>query len=1181
MSQLSNFLAEQILMEESKIKKTVVVYVGRFQPMHKGHFKTFQHLQKKFGKKDVYIGTSNKTEKGRSPFNFKEKVKIMTTMFGIPKSKIVQVKNPYNPQEVLKRFNKDTTAFVTVVGQKDASRLSHKYFQKYDGKPTEGYEDRGYLYVAPMQGGAISGTEVRQGLSMGSDDQKEKFFKDRAYGKFNKTIFQMVSDKLSEGLFVPKETIEEYMMEISTGGLNGLDVDDGPNFFIPNYKTFRRVAADRAAKLGYTVVNMIGDEKFEDYYEHPEYPDGPQTAVSYFPAGVIGTMTPNNQVDIYSSGAYSNWYKHVTRKAAMVGYDVIKKLDIEKDDKEQSTDDAKGAKDLEKEFEASLTEMIKLPVKVGDTILMGRFKNKKVVIKTIGKDEHGMPTINGKKVVTFRLMKEGFKVELEESCDRPMKGETEQQFRTRCFGVNPLAQPPKGLMKMGEEELDERSKGKLRPADLLRRKAAMAGKRAAIARRRARTMKRRKPLAKLKKIAYKKAYLQVYDEFMKDLFPGKKKSDLSIQQAKVVHKNVLRKKGRVRKRAKFRFLPALRAKEADKFDGKEAARIPRKKGQHRQSSSHSDLYTDENPKGTIKGLKFATVKDAQKSVSKIKSSGKSHAHKIQAAVAMEQRAKEMGKKSQAAVYRAYINKMKKKTKAKNETLGYPSKEDMKVIKKRLTKARNNTDSNQEYQYDPINEVNDFFYMDFKKYVYKNRGKINKLFKGLSPEKKKEYLERLYVKLFKSPTYRMADKDIKGKGGELHNKLKKDRVVKEEMIMEGGAYGHMNHPFDSEVNLTFGQLKDIVNRALDGTLENTREKTDGQALAISWRDNRLVAARNKGHLKNKGENALDIKGVSDKFQGRGGLSDAYNFAMRDLSKAISSLSEKQREKVFKGGACFMNLEVIYPTSVNVVPYGQALLVFHGTMEYNEEGVAIGENQGAARVLAGMIKQVNQNVQSSYTIEGPPVVKLPKSQDLSKKKSVYSGKIKRLQKKYNLKDTDGVAEYHQAFWENYVDKKSPTTLDNKTKMGLVKRWAFFDKKFRLDRKNIVDAKTLDWAKKTDKEKHSKIAKDNIRPFEDIFLGLGAEVLQFVSSALTVNPDKAIRDMKKKLDKTIKDVRKSGDEKKIQKLKLELQRLNSIGGAKKIVPNEGIVFTYNGKTFKLTGTFAPLNQILGIFF
>ena len=41
----------------------------------------------------------------------------------------------------------------------------------------------------------------------------------------------------------------------------------------------------------------------------------------------------------------------------------------------------------------------------------------------------------------------------------------------------------------------------------------------------------------------------------------------------------------------------------DKVD--EAPRIPRKKGQHRGSKSHSDLYTDENPKGTIKGLKFA------------------------------------------------------------------------------------------------------------------------------------------------------------------------------------------------------------------------------------------------------------------------------------------------------------------------------------------------------------------------------------------------------------------------------------------------------------------------------------------------------------------------------------------------------------------------------------------------
>ena len=92
---------------------------------------------------------------------------------------------------------------------------------------------------------------------------------------------------------------------------------------------------------------------------------------------------------------------------------------------------------------------------------------------------------------------------------------------------------------------------------------------------------------------------------------------------------------------------------------KKGGRIPRKKGQKRKSSKHSDLYTDEDPKGTIHGLKFATVKDAEASVRKIKSSGRKHAHKVQAAVAMEQRAKAAGKKSAAAVYRRYINSVKK------------------------------------------------------------------------------------------------------------------------------------------------------------------------------------------------------------------------------------------------------------------------------------------------------------------------------------------------------------------------------------------------------------------------------------------------------------------------------------------------------------------------------------------
>ena len=136
------------------------------------------------------------------------------------------------------------------------------------------------------------------------------------------------------------------------------------------------------------------------------------------------------------------------------------------------------------------------------------------------------------------------------------------------------------------------------------------------------------------------------------------------------------KKGDVKKFAstKHKGLP-------DKKEVKEESnpRIPRKKGQPANSKKHSDLYTDENPKGTIHGLGFKDVATAKASVSKIRNSSRSHAHKIQAAVAMEQRAREMGKSSEAAVYRKYINSMKKKTKKMNE--GYTSTDNAERIKR--------------------------------------------------------------------------------------------------------------------------------------------------------------------------------------------------------------------------------------------------------------------------------------------------------------------------------------------------------------------------------------------------------------------------------------------------------------------------------------------------------------------
>ena len=1322
MNDLSQFLVESILLEADSVDKLVVVYAGRFQPFHKGHYATYSHLVKKFGKNNVYIGTSNKTDNVKSPFNFKEKVMIMNTMFGVPKNQIVQVKNPYVPTEILKKFDKDTTAFVTVVGKKDASRLGGKFFTPYkDDIEYEGYEDKGYVYIAPEGGGGVSGTEVRKGLSTGSDEDKKKFFTKRAYPKFNQKIFDFIVDKLSklpEEISISKELIEKWL---TNGGadlikevsniIGKTEVDDGPNFLFPSYNTFDRVSQKRAEQIGYTVLSQIMSDELTDIDPHPIYPDGPVKAVTPFPAGVAGKTTATNQKDFYGSEAYDKWFKHVTRTASLIGYSLVDFIELE-DEREESlvgiekekeevtnmvgesydkttntdtsikcekcnhqweieTNDTQkylchncGFDNQSKEYDLeklqawkksnNINEDIKLPVNVGDTILTGRFKNKKTVVKTIGKDEHGMPTINGKKVVTFRILNENTineipmadLVKIDQYADKQLNPVdvvlTDKHFFDRL--TDPRNKKPissaeligffKRLGKKKKEFVnflnlygqivakDNRSKINIpfmKQANKVIAKTVM----------RKDDFKTSSPEYKFEDINSK----NTFNDFADGRGEGAEKISNTAKEkggdSLLTHHHFNVKLPYYEKAANGNFDLESAKKEFEETHSKinfnmndiefqeEMGRLEvlgeliikhgslseyvMFKSNIQSPPDRKGLRDDKIPGGLAGGMGLTDIaKHHNVSVDVLVDEFKKGI-----SVEMEHTSDREIAKEIALDHLFEDPNYYTKLASVEEGLahGYPDQKWIDDHEKELKRLRKKFDNEKYYepalgsgitegQIDSGEPETGYLPDGKKRKLGKKSGRPEYWFdQGGYTQMHFPKADRMRGKgkgkdaesSFRKVTYKTTNV----KTSALRDALKPvgsndwPLIVKEGLIMEGGAYGHMNHPFDTEINLTFGQLKDIVNKALEGNLELAREKTDGQALAVSWRDGRLVAARNKGHLKNKGAGALDINGVAMKFAGRGELEKAYNFAMKDLTQAISKLSDKQREKIFKGGACFMNLEVIYPTSVNVIPYGQAPLVFHGTMEYNDDGIAIGENQEAARILAGMIKQVNQDVQSAYTIQGPPVVQLPKSKNLSATKGKYTSQISKLQSKFKLKDTDGIADYHQAWWTDFVTKKSPSTLDNKTLMGLVKRWAFYDKSFRLDNKNITDAKTLEWAKGIDKNDHAKMAKDNIRPFEDIFLGLGAEVLSFMSSALTVNPDSAVRDMKKRLDQTIKDVKKSGDPKKVSKLKLELERLNSIGGSKKIVPNEGIVFVYGGKTFKLTGTFAPLNQILGLFY
>ena len=102
--------------------------------------------------------------------------------------------------------------------------------------------------------------------------------------------------------------------------------------------------------------------------------------------------------------------------------------------------------------------------------------------------------------------------------------------------------------------------------------------------------------------------------------------------------------------------------------------------------------------------------------------------------------------------------------------------------------------------------------------------------------------------------------------------------------------------------------------------------------------------------------------------------------------------------------------------------------------------------------------------------------------------------------------------------------------------------------------------------------------MEPFENIFLRLGVVVLKNAQNFLSANPDKSVQDLKKEFSKTIEELQTTDNIDKLNKLEHQLKKIERLGGVDAIVPTEGVVFVFKGKTYKLTGAFAPINQVVG---
>lgn len=197
--------------------KKVIIYPGRFQPMLSHHAEVYKQLQAQFSDAEVYVGTSDKVEGEKSPFNFKEK-QMIAQAHGIDPSKVLLAKRPYHKDDY--PFDEDNTVIIFAVGEKDLDRFPFnnvdpktnldmtvrgepkpKYYQKIntyrtDPKPMS---ERGYITLAPTvkTGDEVaSASAFRKAFKDAPDSKSAKEVFLKQFGEYDQKVFDLISSKI-------------------------------------------------------------------------------------------------------------------------------------------------------------------------------------------------------------------------------------------------------------------------------------------------------------------------------------------------------------------------------------------------------------------------------------------------------------------------------------------------------------------------------------------------------------------------------------------------------------------------------------------------------------------------------------------------------------------------------------------------------------------------------------------------------------------------------------------------------------------------------------------------------------------------------------------------------------------------------------------------------------------------
>jgi hypothetical protein len=191
----------------------LVIYPGRFQPFHRGHYAVYEWLTGRFGRNNVYISTSNKVEGDRSPFSFAEKLYFMQ-LTGVPADRVIQATQPYQIENLissgLQVSEPDRTVVIFAVSEKDMAedpRFSFKtkkdgsqpYFQPLkDIKDTVSMKEHAYIMTVPTFQFNVAGdpmqsaTELRAEYRV-ADAAKRQLIVQDLFGRYTHEAEQIMS----------------------------------------------------------------------------------------------------------------------------------------------------------------------------------------------------------------------------------------------------------------------------------------------------------------------------------------------------------------------------------------------------------------------------------------------------------------------------------------------------------------------------------------------------------------------------------------------------------------------------------------------------------------------------------------------------------------------------------------------------------------------------------------------------------------------------------------------------------------------------------------------------------------------------------------------------------------------------------------------------------------------------